>query len=191
MAAEVSLYFIALIPPEPLRSETWRMKEQMHAEYGSKASMNSPAHITLHMPFEIKENREKAVIETLQELAEGFNSFPIELNGYGAFPPRVLFLHVVPSEMLSRLQTDVHLAMKRGFNIFNADYKKKAFHPHITLAFRDLKKSAFEEAWNALKDRPYQARWQATAFTLLKHDGKQWQELAQAYFADAGHEEEE
>ena len=124
MAAEVNLYFIALIPSEPLRSEAWALKEQMRDTYGSKASLNSPAHITLHMPFELKQNRERAVIEGLQELAEGYNSFPVEVDGYGAFPPRVIFLHITPSEKLSRLQSDVHESMKRGFNIFNADYKR-------------------------------------------------------------------
>ena len=163
----------------------------MRDTYGSKASLNSPAHITLHMPFELKENREKAVIEALNELAEGYNSFPIEIDGFGAFPPRVLFLHVVPNDMLSRLQSDVHECMKRGFNVFNADYKKRPFHPHVTLAFRDLKKSAFQEAWSVLKDKGFKASWLAHGITLLKHDGRKWQELALATFADANSEEEE
>ena len=190
MPAEESLYFIALIPTEPIRSEAWALKEHMRDTYGSKASLNSPAHITLHMPFEMKQSRERAVVEALQELAEGYNSFPIEIDGFGAFPPKVLFLHVVPNDILSRLQSDVHQSMKRGFNIFNADYKKKPFHPHITLAFRDLKKSTFEEAWSVYKEKEFRASWQAQDITLLKHDGNQWQELYQASFANAVYAEE-
>lgn len=191
MPVEENLYFISLIPTEPLRSEAWSLKEHMRDVYGSKAALNSPAHITLHMPFELKQNRERAVVEALQELAEGYNSFQVEVDGFGAFPPRVLFLHIVPNDMLSRLQSDVHESMKRGFNIFNADYKKRPFHPHMTLAFRDLKKSAFEEAWFTLKEKEFKAGWLAPGITLLKHDGRQWQELALAPFADADLIEEE
>ncbi|WP_224999944.1 RNA 2',3'-cyclic phosphodiesterase [Cesiribacter sp. SM1] len=192
MPVQENLYFIALVPAEPLRSEAWALKEHMRDTYGSKASLNSPAHITLHMPFELKQNREKAVIASLQELAEGYKSFNIDIDGYGAFPPRVLFLHVVPNATLSRLQSDVHELMKRGFNVFNADYKKKPFHPHITLAFRDLKKERFKEAWEEYREKEFKADWQVQGLTLLRHDGRQWQELAQAIFANvAGVDEEE
>jgi 2'-5' RNA ligase len=192
MAVQENLYFIALIPSEPLRSEAWALKEHMRDTYGSKASLNSPAHITLHMPFELKQNRERTVIESLQELAEGYNSFNINIDGYGAFPPRVLFLHVVPKATLSRLQSDVHELMKRNFNVFNADYKKKPFYPHITLAFRDLKKERFKEAWEVYKEQDYKANWQVQGITLLRHEGRQWQELALSPFANVdGIEEEE
>ncbi|AHM61563.1 2'-5' RNA ligase [Flammeovirgaceae bacterium 311] len=192
MPATENLYFIALVPPEPLRSEAWALKEHMRDTYGSKASLNSPAHITLHMPFELKQNRERAVIEALQELAEGYNTFNTEIDGFGAFPPRVLFLHVVPNAILSRLQSDVHELMKRSFNVFNADYKKKPFHPHITLAFRDLKKERFKEAWEIYQEKEFKASWPVQGITLLRHDARKWHELAQAPFANAdGYKEEE
>lgn len=191
MVAEENLYFIALIPTEPLRSEIWALKEHMRDEYGSKASLNSPAHITLHMPFELKQNREKAVLEALQELAEGYNAFSITVEGFGAFPPRVLYLNIAHNDILNRLQADVQESMMRGFHIPNTEYKKKAFHPHITLAFRDLKKSAFEDAWKVYKGKEFKAGWIAQGLTLLKHADHLWHEVAMAHFANADLEEEE
>jgi 2'-5' RNA ligase len=185
MPAAEHLYFIALVPTEPLRSQLWELKEEMRDKWGSKASLNSPAHITLHMPFELKENRERAVIEGLRELADGYKAFDVELDGYGAFPPKVIHLHVATNDALKRLQADVHSMMKRGFNVFNATHREGPFKPHITLAFRDLKKAVFEEAWSQLKEKEFSARWLADGITLLRHDGKLWQELALAEFTGA------
>ncbi len=190
MPAEEHLYFIALVPSEPLRSEAWALKERMRDVYGSKASLNSPPHITLHMPFELKQNREKAVLEGLQELAEGYNSFSITVQGFGAFPPRVLFLNIAHNDILNRLQADVQESMKRGFNLPNKDYKKKPFHPHMTLAFRDLSKGAFEEAWAEYKEKEFEANWWAQGVSLLKHTGGRWDEVALAPFANAEPEED-
>lgn len=191
MSAEESLYFIALVPSEPLRSRAWALKEHMRDVYGSKASLNSPPHITLHMPFKLKQSRERAVLEGLQDLAEGYHTFEIELNGFGAFPPRVIFLDIAPNNTLGRLFNDVQDSMHRGFNIENPEYRKRSFHPHMTLASRDLSKSAFEEAWSVYKEEDFHDGWQVQGITLLKHKGGQWEELALAHFANAVLEEEE
>lgn len=191
MQADEKLYFVALIPSEPLRSQAWALKVHMRDVYDSKASLNSPPHITLHMPFKLRQNRERAVLESLQELAEGYNTFEVEIDGFGAFPPRVLFLDVVSNDMLSRLQSDVQECLHRSFNVENPEYKNRSFHPHMTLASRDLSKSAFEEAWSVYKEKEFKGQWQVQGITLLKHDGRNWQELSLAPFADADPEEDE
>ncbi|MBK5277935.1 MAG: 2'-5' RNA ligase family protein, partial [Bacteroidia bacterium] len=62
-------------------------------------------------------------------------------------------------------------------NIFNAQYKDMPFHPHLTLAFRDLKKPMFEKAWEEFKSKEYSESFAAKHFTLLKHNGKVWESL--------------
>ncbi|EMR02609.1 2'-5' RNA ligase family protein [Cesiribacter andamanensis] len=185
MQAQENLYFIALVPPEPLCSQIWALKEEMRDKWSSQASLNSPPHITLHMPFTLKENREKAVVQGLQELAEGYKPFSVELDGYGAFPPRVIYLHVTPSDALKRLQSDVGDLMKRGFHIFGEEAGSRPFRPHLTLASRDLKKEAFEKAWQELREKEFSGRWMAQGITLLRHTGQRWEELSLAEFADA------
>jgi 2'-5' RNA ligase len=59
---EVSLYFIAIIPPQPVFEETWQLKNHFKEHYQSKASLNSPPHITLHMPFEWKVEKEEMLV---------------------------------------------------------------------------------------------------------------------------------
>ncbi len=171
------LYFIAIIPPSPLREEIMTMKEHFRDHYNSKASLNSPPHITLHMPFRLKAKKEEALIKTLEEFADGQNGFEIKLKNFGAFPPRVIFVDVEPSERLETLQTNLHRTCRQKLNLHNANYKDRGFHPHITLAFRDLRKALFVEAWEEFEGKELDAGFQAESIFLLKHDGERWREF--------------
>ena len=65
--------------------------------------------------------------------------------------------------------------MRIELKLDNADYKDRPFHPHMTLAFRDLKKKDFARLWASLDGRPVNHTWQADRFWLLKHNGKFWE----------------
>ena len=171
----LSLYFMALIPPEPFRQLAWGWKTYFRDQYQSGASLNSPPHITLHMPFKLRSQRETELAEKLQQVADTFAPFLVELEGFGAFPPRVIFIEVIGSSELEALQQAVRRQMKLEFQVFNANYRDRPFHPHLTLAFRDLKKAQFRQAWAEFQDREVRYTWTASHLTLLKHDGHRWQ----------------
>ncbi len=171
---ELSLYFIALLPPEPFRQFAWKWKEYFRDQYKSKASLNSPPHITLHMPFKLKPKREAELITSLQRVADNFNPLMVELEGFGAFPPRVIFIDVEKSSELDELQQAIKRQMKLDFQVFNANYQDKPFHPHMTLAFRDLRKAQFQQAWEEFQYKEVHYTWESTQFTLLKHNGHHW-----------------
>ena len=167
-------YFIAFIPPSPVWEEVQALKEHFHTNYHSKAALNSPPHITLHMPFRWKEEKEASMIERLKEFVKRFDPVKICLDNFGSFPPRVVFLNVVKSLELEAVQKEIQRFCKTQFNLFNANYREEPYHPHLTLAFRDLKKSAYQEAWNEFKSKEFKAEFMADKVALLKHDGKKW-----------------
>ena len=178
MAQQKALYFIALVPPEPFRQEAYALKEHFRDHYGSEASLNSPPHITLYPPFRLQKTEED-LIAGLQQRAQLIPPFEVRLNGFDAFPPRVIFIDVEPSVPLGRLQQEV-ATLVQGF----AEKEKNAraerrFHPHITVAFRDLSKSAFKEAWAEYKEKSLRYQWQVQNLTLLRHNGRFWDELKQ------------
>lgn len=179
----LSLYFMALIPPEPFLGHAGKWKEYFRDQYQSKASLNSPPHITLHMPFKLKPKREVALAEKLQQVAGTFSPFQVALEGFGAFPPRVIFIDVQKSSEIDKLQLTIKRQMKIEFQVFNADYRERPFHPHLTLAFRDLKKDKFQEAWSEFQHKEVRYSWLASHFTLLKHDGHRWQVFRDLSFA--------
>jgi 2'-5' RNA ligase len=172
-------YFLAIIPPSPVYEEALELKNYFKQRYKSKASLNSPPHITLHMPFRWKEEKEQALIDTLNEFQSGLRSFEVQLMNFNSFPPRVIFIDVVENENLVALQKKLLRFCKKELNLFNADYKDQPFHPHLTLAFRDLKKSMYAEAWEEFNSKPFAASFIVAKFSLLKHNGKVWQPLSE------------
>lgn len=159
-----------------------KLKSYFKEKYNSKASLNSPPHITLHMPFEWKEKKESILIERLASFAQQQNSFEISLLNFGSFEPRVIFIDVVKSEALEKIQKELQGFCKKELNLFNANYKDHAYHPHLTLAFRDLGKPEFVNAWEEFSEKKFNATFSVNSIVLLKHDGKQWQIFSEFNF---------
>lgn len=172
---KLSQYFIAIVPPSPVYDDALEQKQYFKDHYQSKASLNSPPHITLHMPFKWREDREADLAQQLNAFAGNFQPFTITLDNFSSFPPRVIFINVVKSEELEQLYVELKRFCKRELNLFNADYKEQPFHPHLTLAFRDLKKPNYQRAWDEFEKKKYRAEFAAKSIALLKHDGKTWQ----------------
>lgn len=173
------LYFVAIVPPEPLLNSLAEMKVVACNQFNSCAALNSPPHITLHMPFRWKRKKEDRLFQFFESFQSEVDAIPISIDGVDHFDDRVIFLSISPNESLFSLQSSLVKSMKKSLNLFNAQYKDKAFHPHITIAFRDLKKQYFQEAYTHFKELNHQNQFNSTGFTLLKHDGKKWQNFRQ------------
>lgn len=168
------LYFIAIIPPIKLKEELMELKRQFGAKYNCKASLNSPPHITLHMPFRYSEKKEEHLIDVLKKSIQ-LSPFVVELNGFSAFPPRVIFINTELTDSINLVFDQVKKTM-RSLNIFNAGYQDRGFHPHLTIAFRDLKKSIFPKAWEEYEQKSFEATFIVEEVMLLKHNGHNWDE---------------
>ncbi len=169
------LYFIAIVPPSPIYEEAFEQKVYFKTKYNSKASLNSPPHITLHMPFKWKESDEGDLETQLEAFTRGRSPIKVQLKGFSSFPPKVIFINVEISAELRTLQKDLERHFKRELNLFNAKYKDLAFHPHLTLAFRDLKKPNYQKAWEEFVGKNYEATFLADKVALLKHSGSVWE----------------
>ena len=101
-------YFIALIPPSPVYEEALALKEYFKEKYNSKAALNSPPHITLHMPFLWNEDKEKKLLTKLHEFARQYDPIKVCLDNFSSFPPRVIFMNVTESDALNELQRRLH-----------------------------------------------------------------------------------
>lgn len=177
-----ALYFIAIVPPEHLNQEIEEIKNYIYSKYNSKASLRSPAHITMHMPFKWKDSKEQFLHEKLQNFAMNKDKFWVKLNGFDVFKPRVIFIKVEENEPLVELQKQLLKFVKIEMRIFNGNHKENAFHPHVTVAFRDLKKKDFFPAYEEFKDREFQSSFLADHVSLLKHNGKRWEIYKNFYF---------
>ena len=174
LSKEVGLYFIAITPPPKIHQEIDSLKKHMRDKYGTRASLRSPPHITLHMPFKRKTHFESEIKIALEDFSHQRTSFDIQLQGFGAFEPRVIYVNVEPAPGLQTLKADLSLLMRKLLKEERSNYKNQPFRPHMTIAFRDLKKPAFHLAWEEFQNKSYQTNFECQSIQLLKHDGKEW-----------------
>ncbi len=178
------LYFIAIVPPKEIAEIIMPFKQDMAARFASKAALNSPPHITLHMPFRLKDKKLDYLEKVLADLAADTPDFKIELTHFGCFAPRVIFVALPENSALAALQEKVLRSMKH-LNLFNGNYKDRPFHPHVTIGFRDLKPAFFKLAWEEYKERQLNLDFMASHLSLLRHNGKQWEVCKQFALASA------
>ncbi|MCF2971037.1 2'-5' RNA ligase family protein [Synechococcus sp. Nb3U1] len=167
--------FLALLPPPALQEQVRALQQEFVVRFASRAALRSPPHITLVPPFEWPGSEWSALIGSLQIFAAGQDSIAIELSGFGAFAPRVIYIHVDPSEKLQQLQSGVQAHLLPLLNPKNPSTRPRPFVPHMTVAFRDLTPHQFRAAWPEFQSRQFQASFWAADLTLLQHDGRQWQ----------------
>ncbi|QSJ14461.1 2'-5' RNA ligase family protein [Nostoc sp. UHCC 0702] len=170
----MSLYFIALLPPLDIQDYANQIKQYFADKYGSRHAQKSPPHITLQPPFQWL-NNDVAVLEAaLREFASEQHLVPITLSGFATFPPRVIYIDVVKSQELLRLQANLMAHMEASLGIVDKVSKKRAFTPHMTVAFRDLTRQNFKAAWLKFENRQLYFEFTADKLTLLIHNGRRW-----------------
>ena len=166
-------YFIAIVPPEPVLVKVREIKESICLQYNSCGALRSPGHITLHSPFEWKE--EGKLIEILSEFKFDEKDFQILLKGFNCFEPRVIYVDVLRNEKLFYLQRELVYFVKSKLRLFNQSDDKRGFHPHVTVAFRGLKKAVFNEIYNEYKEKEFNMDFNCKTFSLLKQLGQKWE----------------
>jgi 2'-5' RNA ligase len=179
--AQGSKYFIAIVPPSPLLEEIQDIKNEFPDKYQSRAALNSPPHITLHEPFLWNSQNENLLITALSEFVQGRNSFTVELLNFSSFTPRVIYIHVSNNRNLTELQEKLDQHCEVNLNLVSAEHHRQ-FRPHLTVAFRDLKKTLFFKAWEEFNRRSFSASFTVNKITLLKHNGKNWEPFADFHF---------
>lgn len=174
------LFFVAIIPAEPIRSEVHFFKQMIADEFESRHALRSPAHITLFPPFFAEQDQMSTLSFLLEKAAEKFQSFQIQLNGFGAFKPRVIFVRPDLPRQLVRLEQTINDSL---INYRDSRHKIRPFRPHITVAFKDLTKKQFYEAWHKYQQFKYERTFLVTSIYLLIHRDKQWEVCEEFPFA--------
>ena len=169
----MNLYFIAILPPPELREKVRSLKCEMRDKYGASHALKAPAHLTLFMPFRREKKEEKLMTESLKGFSEKQSPFPIELNGFDHFSDRVIFIRIADHTPLIELRNALMPVVEKELSFSPAETGER-FHPHLTIATRDLSPDAFSRAWPDFRERPFSDRFQASGISLLKHNGKYW-----------------
>lgn len=177
-------YFIALLLPEPLKYKVTQIQQHFAQQYASCKALNSPPHITLQPPFEQVPEQTELLAQTLQVFAEEFSPVPVCLSGFGAFSSRVIYLNVLSTFELVRLQSELTTTLAQILGSRHPKVEQRRYVPHVTVAFRDLTPANFAASWSIWQKQPFKANFVAPALGLLKHNGQLW--LTEAEFPFSG-----
>lgn len=166
-------FFIGILPPKDLQREVTEYKKYIADTWGPLHAFKSPPHLTVHPPFAWPERRLPPLMRSLQAFAAAHASFPVQLKDFGAFPLRVVFINVVENPALKVLFQDLiaHLETSLGFS---DQRNHHPFHPHMTIAHRDVEENMFPSIWRHFNAQTYDRTFQADAISLLESVNGRW-----------------
>jgi 2'-5' RNA ligase len=173
MAKNLAKYFIAIVPDGLIQTEAVSIKLEMKELFNLKYALQSPAHVTLKMPFNWNEAKEEKLTHSLDNFFKNFGAFPIHFHGMGRFGKRVIYIKVKESLPLKVMQAELVNFCRKDLNLVK-ELSDSAFHPHMTVAFKDLKTKRFEEYWNYASKRILDFNFNAEKVCLLKRIENRW-----------------
>lgn len=167
------MYYVAHVLPPQLNEWILPMKQDLYQRFGCAVGLKSPAHITLIPPFWLSPAEEPQLLTHLQLLARQCTGFVLTTRHFASFAKRTLFIAVGNSPLLHQLKqaADNLFAGNQGFGI---QKEQRPFHPHITIATRDIKPHQFAAAWQLYGHQTFEHRWVADTISILRHNGSHW-----------------
>jgi 2'-5' RNA ligase len=180
----MEMYFIALVLPPALNEKILRHKNFMLEQYGCRVGLKSPAHLTLVPPFWMEEEREPALRAAMEMLAAGTTPFSLATDNFSHFKPKTIFIALAHNTALHTLKKNSD-AYFTEHSIPGLKIEERPFHPHITIATRDLHKKDFYEAWQFFEQKTFMETWMADGISLLKHNKKNWDVVYTSQFKNA------
>ncbi len=176
-----AMYFVAIVATEPVASDIMKIKHEFAEKYNSKKPLNSPAHFTLITPFYFKDNKIETIEKPLKEFSLMQESFSIRLSGFGAFPPKTIFVAIEPNEKLQQLYNELCAFVTAQLKTLIPYFPEK-FTSHITVGNRDLTKGNFKKAWAVFENRKFDKTFKVNKLVLLRHNGNHWETFCELPF---------
>lgn len=164
----MGLYFIAVVPHEKLAEKAKQFSKDFADRFNSVKSFKNFPHITIVKPFRFDENQESFLVGKFSEMTIKSPPFDLKLKDFGCFANRtnpVIFIKPEKTDELQKLYDEVQPQM--NFHPISQ------FHPHLTVAYRDLTSDNFTKAWEEYQSKTFEDSFLVDKICLFKHyDGK-------------------
>jgi 2'-5' RNA ligase len=184
MNAGMNLYFIAIIPPQEICDAVTTIKRDFAERFGSRHALKVIPHITLKAPFSFPADEHHRLLQWFRENPVTGEPFQQKLKDFGSFENKrnpVIFIEPELNDALKQLQSTIIQYFRRSFPFIQVPSNEFTFHPHMTVAYRDLGFENFQLAWDEYISKPFGASFIVDRFHLLQHDKKQWNSIAQSF----------
>ena len=173
MAKILHKYFLAVVPAGEVQEKVTELKFKLKEAFNLRYALRSPAHITLKMPFLWNEAKEERLTKRLASFFQSQPGFSLKLRGIGKFGRRVIFIKVREQPLLVELQSNLVEMCKTKLNL-KKELSDEAYHPHMTLAFKDMKERLFDSYLGFLNGFDFNYSVEVKEVALLKKDKGKW-----------------
>lgn len=167
------LYFIAIVLPEALQNEVTAFKKHIASTWGPRHALRSPPHITLQPPFAWPEKRLPELQACLKDFAGRQTPFQVRLKNFDVFPPRVIFVKPATNQIMEQIFRHLKQELESKLGLKDAR-NERPFHPHVTIAHRDVEAHSFPLIWDYFKTLSYERMFEANGICLLKLVEGKW-----------------
>src|SRR5438874_1761778 len=164
----MQMYFIAIVLPQYLNEKVLDHKNMMLESFDCKVGLKSPSHITIIPPFWLEEKLEEQLADELNQFSGSIKPFMLKTNNFSAFKPRTIFIALEENQYLNDVKSKADKLFGNR-DLFKIKTDNRPFHPHITIATRDLYKKSFREAWPLFEKKEFREEWMTSGISLLRH----------------------
>lgn len=168
------LKLIAIIPPEPAFTEIRNEQEYIARKWGPAHALRTPPHITLIPPISLTSGEAGWLYGMAEALSGMYPPFSISLRNYETFKPRVIFINLMHSPELKDLHETWLEAIRLKMPHVLEKFPDRPFHPHVTLAHKDLVRGQYDQMWRFYSARKYDATFPVNEFCILDYNGEGW-----------------
>jgi 2'-5' RNA ligase len=169
-------FFVALMLPAEIAAKVTEVIQFLSEHYNTRVSTAAP-HITLIPPFHATASQLEHLKIDLREFSAFHVPIQVHLQGFGAFPKRVLYVDLSsPGEIVSfKGSLDESLPRSRHF----LPVPCLEFVPHVSVASKRVqRRGVFDAAWAEIQSKTFEGSWTAMELTLLCFDNNnRWVEV--------------
>jgi len=164
------LYFVAFTLPESVASTIQEIKKNFSERFGTKYGVETIPHITIIPPVRLDENEASEARLFLKSSASIISHFNIWLKGFDNFHKKVIYIRVSANESIQFVYQIVapYFSKMPGIRMEN-------FHPHVTIAHRDLNPKEFQEHSKYISNYKMDVVFTCNSISLLVHKSGKWE----------------
>ena len=164
-------HFVGVLPPKEIDEIVQRDRLWVRERYGCRSGHSTVPHITLVPPFSTSLPTDR-VRDILMGILPLLHPFICEIDGYGSFGDRTVFLRVIPSKEWDDLAKTLSKGMRAmGLGVRE---EKKPLSPHLTIANRDIPPNALKSILSGLYHNSVKGTFPVESVALFHREGRVW-----------------
>lgn len=173
-SAQENLYLLCITPPSDLAFTIDQERRFCAARFGSYEALKPPVHLSLFGVFTVPAKAYE-LTDYLSEWISVQPQFSVQIKDFGFFDNKhrpEVYVDVKNNVWLNAFNKGLTRKMLQRFPYLTT---ASSFHPHFTLAYKDLSQENFRKAKKYYHQCKFEASFDVKNIALFRHNYKMWE----------------